>query len=475
MKHLYRLLYPPAWSIAAKVSIALLSAALIPMSFNAYYNLKHDLDNAEQDEYRKLELLATSTASRLDQLIIDNQKIVLQISTEPKVLSFITSNTAEARKEGRSSVRAALDNIFRSDRNYDDIFLIDSKGNCLIAIDRSCVDNDHGIKEYFRQAVRGRSYISNIVAGNKVKHSGFYISQPIQTESGKVVGVAVLKIREDSIEQIIDRLKLEPESHAFLIDKLGVIINHSQENYVYRSLTELSSEIQAIIAKDRRYLLSSIESLNFPQLAKAIIGAKEPGHVSFFSHTEEKRRIVGFAPLEVPSWVLGISKPETLFAEPLNRLVWENILNLVLVSAIATVGALLLGRSIVRPIHKLTKAARSLEQGNFEYQQLNTIARSQDDIGQLVRVFVRMAEKIEAREEQLKQKLKKLHIEVDRAKKARQVEEVTGTKYFQQLQQRAQQLRQRNASNSKNWQEHFQQLHQKAQKIKNQNQLPAAK
>ncbi len=82
MKHFHRLFYPPAWSIAAKISTALVCAVVIPMSFTAYYNLRQSLDSVEAGEYRKLELLATSTASRLDQLIIDIQRVILQVSSD---------------------------------------------------------------------------------------------------------------------------------------------------------------------------------------------------------------------------------------------------------------------------------------------------------------------------------------------------------------------------------------------------------
>lgn len=45
MKHFHRLFYPPAWTIAAKISAALVSAALIPIIFTAYYNLQQSLES----------------------------------------------------------------------------------------------------------------------------------------------------------------------------------------------------------------------------------------------------------------------------------------------------------------------------------------------------------------------------------------------------------------------------------------------
>jgi hypothetical protein len=52
-----------------------------------------------------------------------------------------------------------------------------------------------------------------------------------------------------------------------------------------------------------------------------------------------------------------------------------------------------------------------------------------------------MAREVAAREEQLKQQIQILSIEIDQAKKARQVSEITDTEYFQQLRKKAKELR----------------------------------
>ena len=472
MKHLYRLLRPPALSIAAKVSLALLLAALIPMGFNAYYNLQNSLNNAEQNEYRKLELIATSTASRLDQLIIDYQKVATQVSTDPQILDFMNAKAAD-RQKLQSAVRVSLKNVFRSDENYDAVFIIDPQGDCLAATDASYLNRNFSSQEYFQTAVQGHSYASEILMDKVTNRPGFHLSEAIWSARGEVIGVAVLKIKEENIDLIVDLLELEPDSYAFLVDSLGVIISHPEKDYIYHSLTALPAKTQSQIAKEQRYLSSAIASLDSPALAEAMIDAQEPGHADYFSPSDNKRQMVGFAPLEVLPWVLAVSKPETAFEQPLNGLIWKSCLNLLVVGAIAAAAALVLARNIAAPIRRLTKAARSLERGAFEADTLRPISHSKDDIGRLVRVFMQMAKEVEFRERELKQEVEKLNIEVDRTKKARQVEEVTGTKYFQELQQRAKKLRQRSTSKEQDWQEHFQQLQQKAQNMRRK--VPAAR
>jgi C4-dicarboxylate-specific signal transduction histidine kinase len=469
MKRLHRLLYPPAWPIAAKVSAALLAAALIPMSFDAYYNLQRGLKSAEEGEYRKLELLATSAASRLDQLIVDIQHTVLQVSTEKSAIAFLSTKNLTAQKAVKADLQDSLDNVFRSNSIYDAVYLIDTEGNCVASTDSAFVAKNYGFREYFRQAKQGKKYVSSILMGKTTGRPGLYLSNPVRGADGKIIGVAVIKIKEDDIAKIVNGLDLDPKSYAFLIDQIGVIISHPDKSLLYQSLAALSPKTQQQIKFDQRYHLKQIESLNFNELAAEIVGATESGHISYESSSEAKRKMVGFAPLKVEPWVLGVNQPETVFAAPLRYLIWQNSITLLIVGAIASIVAVILAHNIAAPIKELTAVSAALDQGRFESEKLTKFARSQDDIGQLVRVFVHMLEEVKAREQKLQQQVVELHFEIDEAKKARQVAAVTGTEYFQQLQQKAQRLRQRSPANKNDEAAYFKQLQQKAQRIKSTN------
>ena len=465
MKRIHRLFYPPAWSIAAKVSAALLAAALIPMSFNAYYNLQRGLKRAEEGEYRKLELLANSTASRLDQLIIDVQHTVVQVSTESSAIAFLSATTIQKQKAVQADLQESLENVFRSNSIYDAIYLMDAKGNCVASTDSAFIGKNYSFREYFQQAMEGQSYISSILMGKTTTRPGLYLSHPVRVADGNIIGVAVIKIKEEDIAKIVNGLDLEPESYTFLIDQIGVIISHPNKSLLYHSLETLSAQTQQQIKNDQRYHLEQIDSLNLNQLAKAMVGATESGHVSYESSLEEERRMVGFAPLEVEPWILGVNKPEIIFTAPLRHLIWQNSISLLIVGAMASILAIILAQSIAKPIKELTAAAEAIEQDRFESERLIQFSDKRDDIGQLVRVFIHMAHQVKVREQKLKQQVEKLNFDIDETKKERQVAAVTGTEYFQQLQQKAHRLRKRSPVKN-NEAEYYQQLQQKAQRIK---------
>jgi two-component system, cell cycle response regulator len=95
----------------------------------------------------------------------------------------------------------------------------------------------------------------------------------------------------------------------------------------------------------------------------------------------------------------------------------------------------------LQQVGRLTEAAAAVEAGGFEPDALDGVVARTDALGQLARVFQQMAREVRAREERLQRQVRELRIEVDEAKRAREVAEITGTEYFRNLQERARQLR----------------------------------
>jgi CheY-like chemotaxis protein len=86
-------------------------------------------------------------------------------------------------------------------------------------------------------------------------------------------------------------------------------------------------------------------------------------------------------------------------------------------------------------------AAGSVETGAFDLGPLAGVAGRDDALGTLARVFSRMAEEVRAREEALRAQVRELRIEIDDARQARKVAEITGSDYFRDLRARAGELR----------------------------------
>lgn len=97
----------------------------------------------------------------------------------------------------------------------------------------------------------------------------------------------------------------------------------------------------------------------------------------------------------------------------------------------------------IRQFNHVIDAANAVEAGVYESGSLNQVAQRTDELGHLARVFQHMASEVYNREQRLKQQVAELRIEIDEVKRSSQVAEITETEYFQGLQQKAEQLRQK--------------------------------
>lgn len=100
----------------------------------------------------------------------------------------------------------------------------------------------------------------------------------------------------------------------------------------------------------------------------------------------------------------------------------------------------------VEQVGHVTDAAAAVEVGSFDPTVLSGVAQRTDALGQLARVFQRMAGEVAAREQRLKHEVQQLRVEIDMSKQAKQVAEITETDYFKTLQERVGSLRSRRAA-----------------------------
>lgn len=112
--------------------------------------------------------------------------------------------------------------------------------------------------------------------------------------------------------------------------------------------------------------------------------------------------------------------------------------------AVLVVAVLALANQVTRPIIALTRAAQRIGQGDYD-QDLSAFrsGRLRDEVAVLTEVFELMVSKVYQREQTLRRQVAELKIEIDEAKRQKQVSEIVDSDFFQNVQARAQAMRQR--------------------------------
>ncbi len=437
MNKLPRLLYPPVWPIAVKLNAMLLLAVILPISILTYYNFRQVRTIEENNEYQNLERLAESTANHLDQLMNNTKSVVLQLSTRSDTVAFL-STASQAREALRPPLQQILKNILNSNPNYENLFLIDKKGLVSASISQKFLATDISSQNYFQQAIQGDFYISNISLSYIAGTPGIFFAAPVKNPSGQILGVAVLKIKAESIWAILNNSRLGAQRNSLLVDRLGIIIGNQNNSLLLHSLAPLSAEAIKQVRAEAIYGDKAIPSLNMLALASAMLATTTTSHTRFYSPVQHAEQIIGCARLKSQSWIVGVEQPAQQVTGLLHDLAGQNILTAMVVGGITSVVALFLARKIVKPISALTQAAQNLEQGEFNSDQLIKMSHSEDDVGNLVSVFLKMTETLKTHENRLKQEVTELRTKM---KRVLEVSKSKNPLYLHQLRQKVKSIR----------------------------------
>ena len=393
VQHLARQLrHPVSWPIGVKMTLAMVATALAPMLITSYYNLTAAQNHVAAVELRNLEQLAQNTAGRISQLIFGMRGLADYLGTDDDFVAYLQKPTPR----GTRDIVSKLEGLGRAHRDIQFSMVMDANGNAIAATDPEVMGKNFRFREYFRRAMEGESYMTGIIVGSVAGASGFFFSRPVYSPEATVIGAVVMRVRADPVGRIVSGAKLDNDRIPFLIDGDGVVIWHPDERQMFKSLVALPPTKLKEIVEDKRFRRDRIESLNQPELANVMMNAKERGHVTYRSTVTRREEIAGYAPVPGNDWVVGVSESRDYFAAPLDRLFEKVLISVLLAGAIFVALASWFARSITRPIQKLTSAAHALKSG--DYDKAHVEVRSNDEIGQLARVFTVMIDVLRQRE-----------------------------------------------------------------------------
>jgi hypothetical protein len=423
---------PLQWKIAVKIAVAMILAAIFPVMLSAYLNLQQVAQIATNGEYRQLELLASNAAQHFDRLLLDRQDLATAIGQKTDVVRYL------AAPQSTSPVLPQLQELVATHQDLEAILLLDSHGHCLTATMPQFVGHNYRLP---------KTEIFSHLHSNVRDYPGMFVTHHLAPNHRS--GAVLLKLRGVEIWSAVNRgLPPKTAGQFFLVDEGGTIISHPQLSLLYQRMVDVAPDLLPILA------------------------TTSSGHFTYQPARGRMPQVIGFTTLITQPWVLGVSRSQAEFQAPLTDITSLNLQGVLSVGSLAAIMAMVLGICISRPIQGLTIAAQSLEQDEDEtsidriHQDLAEFAATPDDLGQLVRAFLKMTDELHRRDRQLKHQVKSLRIEIDRTRLDRDVTEIVDSEQFQQLQQKIRQLRNHERSSAETETDYFQRLQHRVQSLK---------
>jgi hypothetical protein len=404
---------PRRWSLGAKIGLALVLAALVPMAVLARFSLDAGRQAVETAQLDSVEGSATEAAIAVRQYLDGVAVRADQLGTRPDVVAFLTSdrtgpapNLGELESTDVNSVLLAIPDGTVVDVEIDD--------------QTDGAPRNVGSLGWFVDAQSGLITIAPVLVNPVSGVSSVTVAAPARNPGSGVVGVAAIDVRGLDVLNSLSQAQLASGGQSLLVDADGRVVVARDSRVVGRTLTELGLGA----------LEEAIDTSNLGTLTGVAL---------------KGRGVQVAAYNEVYDGVTAVVlQPESVFLGPIDRLGTITWVLFGIVGVLAVAGAVLVGRRLSRPVGVLTAAAVQIESNQpVNEEELARIGRSGDDVGRLARVFAKMAEQVVVRERRLRDQVKALKVEIDHERRQRAVDEVTDTDFFRDLQGRAAEMRRR--------------------------------
>lgn len=255
-------------------------------------------------------------------------------------------------------------------------------------------------------------------------------------------------------------------SIAFELKQISTYLHNYAKNGQFIFLTNFKQEIIAsssveetmyTITDNDEFVLKKVADATNPslQIVNQVIkigsldfnNLSTPKRFGYRDPKTHKKYFVSFAPLGYQRWIIGTVIPEAIYLTQIEHN--RRILIIILSSMILIISSLvfLLARYwLAQPILQITKAAIAIERGRVQAIALGSVMARADELGHLARIFNHMAQEIYGREQELKQQVTQLQVEIDEVKRTKEVQEIVESDFFKDLQKKAQAIRQRRSS-----------------------------
>ncbi|MCF5709349.1 sensor histidine kinase [Pseudomonas syringae] len=275
---------------------------MIGLGYGAYLISEHNgIKSLSESGERQLELHARTVESEISKYnylpsVLELESSVSQLLNEPA-------------PQIQQQVNRYLEGLNRRSRSRA-IYVLDTTGRVLATSNWRDSDSYQGedlsFRAYFQDAVRGmpgRFYGIGTTTGE----SGYYLAHGLE-EKGRIIGVAVIKVGLQALEERWQRARLE----AFVSDENGIIILSSDPARRLKSVRPLTPTIKERLARSLQYYwwpLNELVPLERESLSEGVEKLTFPANVTVDREHTQVSYLAQTRPLNDTPWHLTLLTP----------------------------------------------------------------------------------------------------------------------------------------------------------------------
>lgn len=263
------------------------------------------------------------------------------------------ANMASSRTYDRERIEYNLKFALESINEFDTIHFIDMTGNIVISTVENPAVTDMSDREYFKEALKGNEFITDVLFGRGSHRFIIVFSSPVFDYNHNVIGTVIGSVNLRSIDKIIGDIETSYGKDIYIVDREGYMITES------KFLDEL---IHKGLVKETSRMNIKVDSALYQKALNG--GVQEAAYIDY-------RGVEVFGTYRWTNngkWLIisEIDKNELL--KGIYHQLYSIIASLILILAMSIYIALKFTKKIEEPIKHLIKSTSIIQGGNYKHR-----------------------------------------------------------------------------------------------------------
>lgn len=193
---------------------------------------------------------AIATAQAVDRYLL---QMLAEVDRNSEIMSGSPWLIETLTSPQQEKIRKADSVLDRYCKHLEDgvCYVMNTAGDIVASSNRdtpeSFVGKNYGFRPYFQEAMAGRkgTYFALGVTSRK---RGYYASNPVRSETGEILGVAVIKIGLARAEELFKKFE-----HCYLASPQGIVFLSSDPLWILKALWPLPDSVKEQVQKTQQF------------------------------------------------------------------------------------------------------------------------------------------------------------------------------------------------------------------------------
>ncbi len=334
-------------SIKTKLIAVMLAVAIIPLVSAVIVSYETSTKKAMDDAVESLDWQAWYIQSEFESIVDKNLRMLEAVAAAPSTLAFMFDQDNMEERVRTTNYVNRIDELL-GDGNVT--VLTGPDGMQLLRSSGKLVDVSQ--REYFKQAMAGNSYCSDIIVSSSTGIRQCTFAVPIYGNGGVIIGVAQRNFDLNVFHEFL----AEEADDAFITDRTGMVAAHSQYEITADNEDDRSGSV---------FMTSGLDEGNY----RANTGK---GYSA----------VVCYVKSPLTGWTICAAEDEKAITSSARSSAMVVVAIGVIMAIIAAVISFMMAKNFVSPIKFVNESLSALADGRF--RKISKFVERKDEFGEMI-------------------------------------------------------------------------------------------